>query len=498
MTRMIEREKDMTVQTKILTYQNYINGEWVESSSQTAQKSINPANKNEIVGYIQNSTEDDVNLAVAAAKQAYKNWRKLGAVARGNYLYKIAEIIEKRQNEIAETLTREMGKPLAEAKGETARGIAILRYYAAEGMRKTGDVIPASDSRALMYTDRVPLGVVGIITPWNFPVAIPIWKMAPALIYGNTVVIKPASEAAVTAAKIIECINDAGLPKGVVNFVTGKGSIVGGRIIEHSDVNGITFTGSNTIGKEVAQKAVARGAKYQLEMGGKNPIIIADDAYLEKAVDATISGGFSSTGQKCTATSRVIIHEKVYDDFKRMLIEKTKALTVGNGLDPNSKITPSVSEAQLNTVLSYIEKGKSEGATLLLGGKRPEDAGLENGFYVEPTIFENVHSEMTIGQEEIFGPVLALMKVTSIEEALHLANDVSFGLSASIFTKNIDHMFDFIDEINAGLVRVNYETAGVELQAPFGGMKDSSSGSREQGEAAKEFFTSIKTVFVKP
>ncbi|MFD2922230.1 alpha-ketoglutaric semialdehyde dehydrogenase GucD [Halobacillus naozhouensis] len=488
----------MTVQTTAVTYQNFINNQWVNSTSEDLISSLNPANRNEIVGYIQNSTEEDVDRAVEAAKKAKKGWRKLSGAERGNYLYKIASVMEERHKEIAETLTKEMGKTLLEAKGETSRGIAILRYFAGEGMRDTGDVIPASDSKALMYTNRVPLGVAGIITPWNFPVAIPIWKMAPALIYGNTVVIKPAQEAAITAAKIIECMEEAGVPEGVVNLVTGRGSIVGQRIIEHTGVNGLTFTGSNKVGKSVAEGAVARGAKFQLEMGGKNPIIVADDADLEQAVEATISGGLRSTGQKCTATSRVIVQEGIYEQFRERLLERTREITVGDGMKDHVWMGPCVNENQLNTVLSYIETGKEEGATLSLGGERPRDPELENGFYVEPTIFEDVNQDMTIAQEEIFGPVLALMKVDTIEKALEMANDVTFGLSASIFTKNIDNMFEFIDEVEAGLVRVNFETAGVELQAPFGGMKDSSSGSREQGTAAKEFFTSIKTVYVKP
>jgi acyl-CoA reductase-like NAD-dependent aldehyde dehydrogenase len=488
----------MTFNIEIKSYQNFINGQWVSSSTQKEIESINPASRHEVVGKVQESSVEDMDLAILAAKAARKGWQKLSGVAKGNHLYKIAEILEARLDEMAETLTKEMGKPIAEAKGETARGIAILRYYAGEGMRKTGDIIPASDESALMYTQRVPLGVVGVITPWNFPVAIPIWKMAPALIYGNTVVLKPASEAAVTAAKLIECIDEAGLPKGVVNFVTGKGSVVGQRLIDHPEVNGITFTGSNEVGRGVAQKVVERGGKFQLEMGGKNPIIIAEDADLDRAVQATLSGGFGSTGQKCTATSRVIIHEKVYESFKTKLVEKTTALQLGNGLDPATQLAPCVSEAQQETVLSYIRIAKEEGATLLTGGKQPEDSQLEKGFYVEPTIFENVTSKMTIGQEEIFGPVLALMKVASMDEAIDLANDVPFGLSASLFTSNIETSFRFINEIEAGLVRVNYETAGVELQAPFGGMKESSSGSREQGEAAKEFFTSIKTIFIKP
>ncbi|GAX88580.1 aldehyde dehydrogenase [Effusibacillus lacus] len=487
----------MTVQTTVNTYFNYINGEWTPSSTGNVDASVNPANKNEIVGYVQRSSKEDLDKAVAAAKKAQVQWRKLSGPARGEYLYKIANAMEKRIDEIAETMTREMGKTLPEAKGETARGIAILRYYAGEGMRKIGEVIPSSDSEALMFTTRVPLGVVGVITPWNFPVAIPIWKMAPALVYGNTVVLKPAQETAVTAAKIIECMDEAGLPAGVVNMVTGSGSVIGQGIIDHPDVNGITFTGSNQVGKMVGQGALARGAKYQLEMGGKNPVIVLEDADLELAVDATISGGLRSTGQKCTCTSRVFVQRGVYDQFKEKLLAKIKQLKIGNGLDGDTWMGPCASESQLNTVLYYIEKGIEEGATLLYGGGRPEGGEFQNGFYVQPTVFENVSPKMTIAQEEIFGPVLALMKVDTVEEAIALANDVQFGLSASIFTKDISSMLSFINEIEAGLVRINAESAGVELQAPFGGMKQSSSHSREQGQAAIEFFTSIKTVFVK-
>lgn len=488
----------MTVETKIQTFQNYIGGQWTQAAAEGVKACINPAHQHEVVGYIQNSLAGDVDQAVEAAQKAKKSWSKLAGAARGDYLYKIAAAIEARHEEIAQTMTREMGKTLPEARGETSRGIAILRYYAGEGMRKTGDVIPASDSKALQYTTRVPLGVVGLITPWNFPVAIPLWKMAPALIYGNTVVIKPAHDASVTAAKLIECVEQAGLPSGVVNLVTGSGSVVGQRIIDHPEIDGITFTGSNQTGKRVAQGAVARDAKYQLEMGGKNPIIIADDADLDEAVEATLSGGLRSTGQKCTATSRVIVQEGIYEAFKSKLISRTKALTVGDGMKEGTWMGPSVNEAQLNTVLSYIDQGKAEGATLLLGGGQPADPELQDGFFVEPTIFEDVDPNMTIGQEEIFGPVLALMKVDTIEDALEVANHVAFGLSASIFTKNIENAFEFVEDIEAGLVRVNFETAGVELQAPFGGMKGSSSGSREQGTAAIEFYTSIKTVYVKP
>lgn len=478
-------------------FKNYINGEWIASASGEVIESINPANKYEVVGSVQKSTKEELDTAVMAAKQAQTKWRKLSGADRGNYLYKVAAILEDRLTEIATTMTKEMGKSLPEAKGETMRGIQILKYYAGEGMRSDGDVIPSTDASALMYSKRVPVGVVGVITPWNFPVAIPIWKIAPALIYGNTVVLKPASEGAVTAAKVIECFEQAGLPAGVINFVTGSGSVIGQGLAEHEAVNAVTFTGSNRVGKKIGHTVAARGGKYQLEMGGKNPIIIANDANLEEAVDATLSGGLKSTGQKCTCSSRVIVQSDIYETFKQRLLEKAKEITVGDGMDEDTWMGPCASEEQFNTVKYYIEKGKEEGATLLLGGKEITEGKLKDGYYIEPTIFDDVTTDMTIAQEEIFGPVLALMKVETIEEAIALANDVEFGLSASIFTKDISNILSFIDDIEAGLVRVNSETAGVELQAPFGGMKASSSYSREQGQAAKEFFTTTKTVFIK-
>ncbi|HZG70450.1 MAG TPA: alpha-ketoglutaric semialdehyde dehydrogenase GucD [Chondromyces sp.] len=484
-----------TIETK--TYLNYINGEWVPSISNETEKSINPADRRDIVGQIQKSTIEDLNRAVEAAKQAKEAWRKLSGPERGEFLYKAAQVLERRIDEIAECATREMGKTFAETKGETARGIAILKYYAGEGMRKVGDVIPSTDSSALMFTTRVPLGVVGVITPWNFPIAIPIWKMAPALVYGNAIVVKPATETAVTCAKIVECFEEAGIPAGVINMVTGPGRTVGQGIAEHKDINGITFTGSNGVGKQIGQAALARGAKYQLEMGGKNPVIVAADADLELAADAVITGAFRSTGQKCTATSRVIVASEIFEEFKQLLVEKTKEITIGDGLDSSTWMGPCASEGQLKTVLSYIDKGVKEGATILTGGKRVEDGSKANGFYVEPTIFDNCRPDMAIAQEEIFGPVIALLKAGSVEEALQIANDVEYGLSASIFTTNIQNFLSFINDMEAGLIRINAESAGVELQAPFGGMKNSSSHSREQGEAAKEFFTAIKTVFVK-
>lgn len=479
------------------TYLNYINGGWLAASSGEVEASINPANRHEIVGYVQKSSIADLNDAVAAAKAAKLGWRKLSGSARGDLLYKVADKLERRLDEIAEMMTREMGKTFPEAKGETARGIAILRYYAGEGMRKTGDVIPSTDSAALMFTTRVPLGVVGVITPWNFPVAIPIWKIAPALIFGNTIVFKPAQETAVTAALVMECFQEAGIPDGVVNMVTGQGDVIGQAIADHPDIHGITFTGSDRIGKGVGQAALAKGTKYQLEMGGKNPIIVVNDADLDLAVEATVSGGLRSTGQKCTATSRVIVLSEVYDVFKEKLLQRIQEIRVGPGMDASTWMGPCASEKQYHTVLSYIAKGIEEGGTLLCGGGKAQGEGLDAGFFIEPTVFEHISSAMTIAQEEIFGPVLALIKVDTFEEAIRIANDVKFGLSASIFTRDFSKMLTFMHDIDAGLVRINAESAGVELQAPFGGMKMSSSGSREQGQAAIEFYTDIKTVFIK-
>ena len=477
--------------------QNYINGEWRGSSTGDTVASVNPANRHDIVGLVPNSGREDLERAVAAADAARKAWRKLAGPARGQFLYKVADILESRLDEIAGTMTREMGKTFGEAKGETARGVALLRYYAGEGMRKIGDVIPPSDAAALMFTTRVPLGVVGVITPWNFPVAIPVWKIAPALVYGNTVVWKPATETAVTAAKVAACFHDAGLPAGVLNLVIGSGSVIGQGIADHPGIHGITFTGSNGVGKRIAQSALARGAKYQLEMGGKNPVIVLKDADLELAVNATISGGLRSTGQKCTATSRVIVEKAIFPAFKEKLLEKIAALKIGDGMDASTWLGPCASESQMETVLDYIRKGVEEGAELVCGGERLSEGNMADGFFVAPTVFDRVTPDMTIFREEIFGPVLALVQADNLEEALRLANDSEYGLSASIFTRDIGSILTFIQDMDAGLVRVNEETAGVELQAPFGGMKHSSSHSREQGTAAIEFFTAIKTVFVK-
>lgn len=477
---------------------NYINGEWIQAKSGEVIESINPANWDEVVGVIQHSNQEDVDLAVQAAKSAFKNWSKMSAVNRGLFLEKAAALLEQRADEIAEIATKEMGKVLAEMKGEVLRGVAILRYYAQEGMRTNGEVLPSASDEKFLFTKRVPLGVVGVITPWNFPVAIPIWKMAPALVYGNTVVFKPAAETGVTAAKIVEIFAEAGLPQGVLNLVNGDGAVAGNALVEHEDVHAITFTGSNAVGRQIAAKAALKGKKYQLELGGKNPAIVLEDADLELAANLTVAGAMKQTGQRCTATSRVYVHEQVYDTFKELLLEKVRSLKIGNGLDPNAQMGPVASKKQFDTVIGYIEKGKEEGASLLVGGGVPKEQGLEKGYFIEPTIFENVAHDMTIAREEIFGPVLCLIKVKNYEEAIEKANDTVYGLSASLFTNNIGRTFQFVDDIEAGLIQINGETGGAEPQAPFGGMKESSSNSREQGQAAKEFFTTIKTVTVLP
>ncbi|GAK05398.1 aldehyde dehydrogenase [Geomicrobium sp. JCM 19037] len=465
-----------------------------QMKTKTTFQSINPARPTEIVGHVEDVSIEMLENIIARSKRAQPGWAKLPAPERGMYLHRAADELQIQLEEIATTMTKEMGKTLAEAKGETARGIAILRYFAGEGMREIGQVIPSTDADALMYTTRCPLGVVGVITPWNFPVAIPLWKIAPALAYGNTVILKPAEEASVTAQKVIACFEAAQFPEGVVNIATGKGAEIGKALVDHAYVSAITFTGSNTVGKQIGQSALERGAKYQLEMGGKNPVIVTKDADLEVAVEATISGGLKSTGQKCTATSRVIVEDDVYDSFKDKLLHAIGEITVGDGMHESTWMGPLATKTQFDRVLQAIENGKKEGATLLAGGNRV--SSLE-GYFVEPTVFEHVDHSMSLAQEEIFGPVLALFRVSSLKEAVELANDSNYGLSASIFTTNIQEMLAFTTDMQAGLVRVNAESAGVELQAPFGGMKSSSSHSREQGRAAIEFFTSVKTVFVK-
>jgi acyl-CoA reductase-like NAD-dependent aldehyde dehydrogenase len=472
---------------------NYIAGEWVTDARGPEVRA--PGNLDEVLGTVPLTTPAEVEAAVEAAARAQDGWRHLSGVERGNILFRAAAVLEAHVDELGALAAREMGKPIGEARAEAARAVSIFRYYAGEGSRAIGEVIPSANATTLQFTLRVPLGVVGIITPWNFPLAIPAWKMAPALAYGNTVVLKPAEWASLTAARIIELIGPL-FPPGVVNLILGKGSVVGEALVRHPAVAGISFTGSGDTGQHIAQVAVERGAKYQLEMGGKNPVIVADDADLERVVELTVSGAMRSAGQKCTATSRVIATRGIKPRLAEALVERVRQLKQGNPLDPDTYLGPVVSAAQEEKILAMIQKGREEGARILAGGGRA-DVGLK-GFYIAPTVFDDVDSRMTIAQEEIFGPVVAIQEAADIEDAIRIANGVRYGLSASVFTRDLKTALLFVDRIEAGMVRVNEETAGVELQAPFGGMKASSSHSREQGRAAIEFFTHTKTVAIRP
>lgn len=477
---------------------NYINGEWLPSNSVKTISITNPAIINEVVGSVQASNGDDVNDACEAAKNAANTWAKMSPVQRSSYLQKAADILENRADEIAEIATKEMGKRFVETRGEVIRGATILRYYAQEGYRKLGEVLPSAYQNNLFYSMRVPVGVVAVISPWNFPIAIPIWKMAPALIYGNTVVFKPATETGITGAKLIEVFAEAGFPEGVINFVTGRGSDIGNSIVENAHVDAITFTGSNIVGKTIAQIAVEKGKKYQLELGGKNPAIVLEDADVELAAQLVVDGAMKQTGQRCTATSRVFVQSSIYETFKDKVLEKVMAIKVGDGLNGDVTMGPLASKNQFETVTDYIKNGQEEGATLVYGGKQLTKGSFAEGYFIEPTIFENVTNAMTIAKEEIFGPVLCMIKVDTYEEALKQANDTIYGLSASLFTKDLQKALDFVKNSEVGMVQVNRETGGAEPQAPFGGMKESSSGTREQGQAAIEFFTSYKTISINP
>lgn len=475
---------------------NYIGGQRRVSQSGLTVENRNPANADEVVGSLAVSVEADADLAVQAAYGALPGWRSAAGAFRGELLLKAALILERRADEAAALLTREMGKTLIEAKGEVLRGAAILKYYSAEGMRANGEQIPASDGKSLLYTKKTPLGVIALITPWNFPVAIPLWKMAPALIYGNTVVLKPATNAGLTASLLFDVFHEAGFPAGVVNLVLGSGSAIGNALIDHPLVQGVSFTGSNGVGRQIAQRASSRGIKYQLEMGGKNAVIVMEDADLDKAADSVISGAMKSTGQKCTATSKVIIMRSIKEQFVQLLMKRISAIQMGDGLEPATYYGPLATGSQQQTVLDHIRQGVAQGARLLSGGAAPNGQQYAKGYYVEPTLFDQVTAEMSLAQEEIFGPVLAVMEAETLDEAIMLANKTEFGLSAAIYTRNLETAMTFIDRIEAGMVKVNGETAGVEYQAPFGGLKQSSSHSREQGRAAMEFFTNTQTISI--
>ncbi len=478
-------------------FYNYLAGHWVECKPKKTFPNINPANTEEIVGLFQASGPEDVQIACEAAAKAQPAWAALPAPRRGEFLFKAAEILESRLGKLAEEMTREEGKTLPESKGEVKRAINIFRYFGGEGARQFSYQIPSERENVFCYTMRKPLGVVALITPWNFPSAIPAWKMAPALVAGNTVVFKPASLAPLSALRLVEALAEAGIPAGVLNYVTGSGGAVGGTLLEHPAIRAVSFTGSCEVGNQLHQRFVGRKTRLQLEMGGKNPTIVLKDSNLDYAADILVNGAFFSTGQKCTACSRAIIEKAVYEPLVEKLLEKTGKLKVGNGLEPGIDIGPAVDANQLETDLKYIEIAKAEGAKLLCGGNRLKGSLYDKGYYIEPTIFAGVTPEMRIAQEEVFGPVLALMVANDFDDAIRLANCVRFGLSASIVSKDLTRVHQFVNRIEAGLITVNLPTAGVEYQLPFGGTKESSFGMREQGPQAMDFYTETRTVYLK-
>lgn len=489
---MVRAENFMT-DTK--HYSNYINGEWV--SSKETFENRNPADTEELIGTFSRGSVVDITDAADAATASFSTWASMAAPTRGAYLFKIADFLESRLDELANEMTREEGKTLPEAKGETMRSINIFRYFGGEGSRMAGVLVPSERDRVFMYSIRKPIGVVGLVTPWNFPSAIPAWKLAPALIAGNTVVLKPASAAPLSAWHLVEACHEVGVPKGVVNFVAGSGAELGEGLVGVEPLKAISFTGSCDVGNWLHARASERRLRIQLEMGGKNPTIILSDADLSSAVDNTINAAFASTGQKCTATSRVIVEDDIYESFVASLLEKTRALKVGNGLEPGIDIGPAIDQAQLDTNIRYVEIANQDGAKLELGGDRLTGGDYDRGYFFEPTVFTGVEEGMRIAQEEVFGPVLAVMRARNFEHAIDIANNVDFGLSASIQTTNVSRIFEYVQRIEAGLLTVNLPSAGVEYQLPFGGTKDSSFGPKEQGPAALDFYTDYKTVYLK-
>ena len=475
-------------------YGLYINGEWTSGSGK-AIENRNPARPDDLIGIFAAASADDTSRAIAAADEAKRAWGRTSPIERANILYKASEILASRAEDVGRELTREEGKTLPEGIGETKRAVQILRYYAGEAQQPDGEHYPSANPHTLLYTVREPVGTVGIITPWNFPIAIPAWKIAPALAFGNTVVFKPASLTPLCAVRLVEVLHEAGMPKGVVNLVPGSGGEVGDAIVSDDRVDAISFTGSNVVGTQIKKDVAERGAKVQLEMGGKNPAIVLADADVDHAVAQVIAGSMNSTGQKCTATSRAIVDRSLLDDVTDRIVKKAASLKVGDPQEAGVNIGPMISSEAAESVLGSIEKGR-QGASLAHGGGRPDGGG--DGYFVTPTVFTDVESNSFLGQEELFGPVLGIIPVDGIDEAVAIANEVRYGLSASIFTRDIGKALAFVREVQAGIVHVNSETAGAEPQVPFGGYKSSSSHSREQGKAAREFFTQVKTVYFDP
>jgi acyl-CoA reductase-like NAD-dependent aldehyde dehydrogenase len=488
-----ETEMNTGAVAAVPTLQSSVGGRWRGSGRLTAD--INPANPAETVAEVDVADAGIAAEAVLAAGAAFRDWSARPAPARGEVLRRAADILSARADGIARDFSREEGKPLAESTGEVGRAVAVLRYFAGQTLEPDGETYPSQSPTTFLFARREPVGVVSIITPWNFPIAIPTWKIAPALAYGNTVAWKPAEIVPHTAVHLATALMEAGLPDGVLNLVLGRGSEVGDVLVGHPEVRAVSFTGSNAVGRAIQAGAAARGTKVQLELGGKNPALVMRDADLAHAAEQVARGAFLSTGQKCTATSRVMVEVPVIDEFRERLVAIAESWKVGDPLDPSTKLGPLASEFQFETVTGYLEAGARDGARAVAGGGAARDEG--GGFFVQPTVFTGAAPDSRIATEEIFGPVVTLLPVSGYEEGVRMANDTVYGLTASIFTSDLGQAMRFLHDSHAGVVKINQETAGVELQAPFGGVKESSSGSREQGKTAREFFTEWKTVYIE-
>ena len=471
----------------------YVGGEWRRTGR--SFDSRNPSRPGQVVGSFAAATESDVADAYATAAEAAGDWRRRSPLERGRVLLRAAEVLASRADEVGAELSTEEGKTLAEGRGEVLRGADILRFYAGQASQAIGEVYPSAGAETFLYAIREPLGVVALITPWNFPIAIPVWKIAPALAYGNAIVWKPSELTPLCAVRVVEALIEAGLPDSVVNLVLGDPAEIGPAVTDDPRVSGISFTGSAAVGRSIQERVAKRGVKVQLELGGKNPAVILDDADLDLAVAQVVRGAMASTGQKCTATSRALVTPGVADRFIERLLAAVGEQRIGDPLDPETTLGPLVSRAQFDRVATYLDLAASENHALLAGGEAESDPD-EAGYFVKPTVYGDVDPDSRIAHEEIFGPVLGVIPAGSIDEAIEVANGVDFGLSASIFTRDLGAAMRFAREVEAGVVHVNSETAGAEPQVPFGGMKASSSHSREMGPQAAEFYTDVKTVYV--
>jgi acyl-CoA reductase-like NAD-dependent aldehyde dehydrogenase len=477
-------------------YGNYVNGQWVKSGTGKTFENRNPANQDDLIGIFQESDANDLNAAVDAASKAYESWRLTPAPKRAEYLYHVGDILKRRKDEMAREMTREMGKVVAETKGDIQEAIDMAFLAAGEGRRLFGVTTPSELHNKFNMAVRMPLGVAGLITPWNFPMAIPAWKGMAALICGNTVVIKPASLTPLSVVMLTEAFEEAGLPAGVWNMVTGGGREVGEPMLKSAKIKVISFTGSTEVGRDINVACAPQFKHVHLEMGGKNVIMVMDDADVDLAVDGALWGAFGTTGQRCTAASRVVVHDKVYDQFVEKLAARAKKLRVGNGLDPNVDMGPSVSASQLKTVADYVKIGIDEGAKLVAGGHVLSDGDYAKGFFHEPTVFAEVKADMRIAQEEIFGPVTAVIRCDSLEHAIEIGNGVKYGLSSSIYTRDVNKAFAAMRDMITGIFYVNAPTIGAEVHLPFGGVKETGNGHREAGVAGIDVFTEWKSIYI--